>query len=303
MSSDFQNGGQDDAATSNEWVTLRIFPSHNSARLAAAKLEANGIACSVTADDCGGWYPNLTTPGGVRLLVRPATVEAATVLLDSQLSAEEQAAFQASPPQSQELEPGMSEAAKDKMFSPFAFVGGLLIGVLLCLAYQWVSRQGEKIYRYDENKDGRADQRWVYQNGYASQFVQDRNFDGKWDFWVDYDDHGRRIKSRFDQNFDGQADGFGTFSNGELVSYELDTDFNGTPDVTFTYKYDLLQQADWKPNGSSNITMREIYQNGVLSEIQRDLDGAGKFDEVVKYDPFSNPISTNAFKLSSSPSK
>jgi hypothetical protein len=62
----------------------------------------------------------------------------------------------------------------------------------------------------------------------------------------------------------------------------------------------VLQQADWKPNGSKFTTTREIFQNGVLTEIWRGGDSNGHFKEVVRYDPFFNPISTNiptAFQL------
>jgi hypothetical protein len=67
-------------------TTIRTFVSHESAELAAANLEARGIESWVDANDCGGWYTNLTAPGGVRLQVRVTDAEAAIALLNAEAS-------------------------------------------------------------------------------------------------------------------------------------------------------------------------------------------------------------------------
>ena len=64
MASDSGNGGLHDEVKT---VTIRTFSSHEATQLAASNLEAHGIKCWINADDCGGMYPNLTAPGGVRL--------------------------------------------------------------------------------------------------------------------------------------------------------------------------------------------------------------------------------------------
>jgi hypothetical protein len=66
-----------------------------------------------------------------------------------------------------------------------------------------------------------------------------------------------------------------------------------------------------RPNGAKFTTVHEIYQNGVLTEIDRGGDSNGNFKEKVRYDPFFDPIGTNpvntnnpaAFQLLSLPSK
>lgn len=133
----------------------------------------------------------------------------------------------------------------------------------------------------------------MYRNNHLVEFLKDRNLDGRWDYWVDYQ-RGIRVRSVMDNNFDGKPDEWWTFSNGETATMEKDTDFNGTPDLFCIYSNDMLQQADFKPNGSKFVTMREIYKNGVLTEILRGGDSNGIFKEDVLYDPFFNPISTNA---------
>jgi hypothetical protein len=48
-----------------------------------------------------------------------------------------------------------------------------------------------------------------------------------------------------------------------------------------------------RPNGSKLVTERDYYKNGVLAEAWRGGDSSGNFREVIRYDPFLNPISTN----------
>ena len=130
-------------------------------------------------------------------------------------------------------------------------------------------------------------------------FTGDRNLDGIMDRWVHYDERGEINTSAYDNNFDGKADEFWTFSDdGNTV--QSDTDFNGIPDEFSTYKHEIIQQVDFRPNGSKFTTTREIFQNGVLTEIWRGGDSEGHFKEVVRYDPFFNPVSTiisTEFKL------
>lgn len=97
-----------------------------------------------------------------------------------------------------------------------------------------------------------------------------------------------------DNNFDGKPDEWWTFSNGEAGAMEKDTDFNGQPDLFCAYTNGLIQQADYKPNGLKFVTKRDIYKHGVLAEILRGGNSNGIFKEDVLYDPFFNPISTNA---------
>jgi hypothetical protein len=297
MASESANSGPHDEVKT---VTLRTFGSHEAAELAVANLEAHGIECWINADDCGGMYPNLTTAGGMRLLVRASDAEAAIALLDAQASPTEinqieAEAVASSPPETIPL----------KKLSWGQILFGIVMGVILCLLYQWANNLGT-ITHYHYTKDGKHDKAWVYRYGYLAEFSEDRNLDGIWDHWVHYDEHGQVSKSEYDNNFDGKPDETWTYSNGSPVTLEKDNDFNGIPDEFCTYKYGIIQQADWRPNGSKFTTTREIFQNGVLTEIWRGGDSNGHFKEVVQYDPFFNPISTNipiAFQLLSPSSK
>jgi transcription initiation factor TFIIIB Brf1 subunit/transcription initiation factor TFIIB len=278
-------------------LTVRIFPSHEAAELAASKLEAHGIRCWVDADDCGGMYPNLTAAAGARLHVLAADVEVANTLLDTQASPAEieqieSEAVASSPP----------ETVPQKKLALGQIFIGIVVGIILCLLYQWNSKSGTKTH-YHYTEDGKADEAWIYRDGHLVEFREDRNHDGEWDH-RDYYEHGQSVRSEYDDNFDGKPDLWWTFSDGGTDTVQIDTDFNGVPDEFGVYKNKIIQQLDIKPNGSKFTVTHENFQNGVLTEIWRGGDSNGNFKEIVKYDPFFNPISTNistAFQLSPSP--
>jgi hypothetical protein len=146
-----------------------------------------------------------------------------------------------------------------------------------------------------------------------AEFLEDRNLDGAWDHWVHYDAYGQMISSELDNNFDGKPDEWWTYSRNGTDTLKKDNDFNGVPDEFVTYKHQMAQQLDMRPNGSKFTTTREIFQNGVLTEILRGGDSNGNFKEDVHYDPFFNPMpidfnptNTNAltgFQLLSTASK
>jgi hypothetical protein len=264
-------------------VTIRTFTSHDAANIARSNLEAHGIECWVNADDCGGWYTNLTAPGGVRLSVRASDAEAAMALLNAEIS---------NPRDSEANVPSDVTPENKNSLVPIGIVVGVV--VLLCLLYASTDKNKVgKTTRYHYAKDGKADEEWIYHNGYLVENLRDRNLDGAWDDWAYYDDRVQLTRVERDNNFDGKVDETWKYSNGFPVTLEKDDDFNGIPDEFCTFKNDILQQIDIRPNGSKFTTTREIFKNGVLTEILRGGDSNGNFKEDVRYDPFFNPISTN----------
>ena len=287
MAAESTDGGLHDGVKT---LPIRIFGSHDAAELAAANLQAHGIQCWITSDDAGGMLPNLTTPGGVRLLVRISDAEAATALLGAQVSPAEinqieTEAITSAPPETLPLK----KLALGQIV--FGVVIGVILGVMLCLLYQWTNKLGEKTH-YHYTADGKRDEAWIYRDGHLVEFRQDRNLDGEWDHRAYYE-NGRVARSEYDNNFDGKPDEWWTFSDDGTDTLQKDTDFNGIPDEFCTYKHYIIQKLDFKPNGSQFVTLREVFQNGVLTEEWRGGDSNANFKEVVRYDPFLNPISTN----------
>ncbi len=263
-------------------VTIRTFTSHDTANIARSNLEAHGIQCWINSDDGSGAMPYLTAPGGVRLLVRASDVEAATALLNAEAS--NQGDKEAGVP---------SDATPENKnsFVPIAIVAGIAVLLLLLFLSTGKDKPGTKT-AYHYAKDGKADEAWIYRSGQLIEYQEDRNHDGKMDHWVYYE-NGRRVRSESDNNFDGNPDEWWAFSDGGTDTVQIDTDFNGIPDLFCTYKNQIIQHSEMKPNGSKFITERDVFKNGVLTENWRGGDSNGIFKEVVKYDPFFEPISTN----------
>jgi hypothetical protein len=68
---------------SGERTLLKTFPNVEAAEVAQAQLQANGIHCSIEANDAGGMLPFLQVPEGVRLFVPASQFDEAKELLDS----------------------------------------------------------------------------------------------------------------------------------------------------------------------------------------------------------------------------
>jgi hypothetical protein len=56
-------------------VTIRTFASELEAMVAKSVLDAAGIACMISADDCGGLRPQLSMTQGIKLIVKSADVK------------------------------------------------------------------------------------------------------------------------------------------------------------------------------------------------------------------------------------
>jgi hypothetical protein len=273
-------------------VTVEIFATRNAAEIAATKLEAHGIECLVKADDAGGMYPNLALAGGVRLQVRASDAERALGVIKTEAPLPETFESEAI------TENTSFDTPSPKIKLAFGqIIVSIVIGVLLTLFYQWAEKQGTKMF-YHHAGNGQVDEEWIYQDGHLVEHREDRNLDGKWDYRVYYK-QGLVVRAEYDDNFDGKPDAWWTYSDDGTDTLQLDTDFNGTPDEFDTYKKRIMQGIEIKPNGSKFAITKEIFSNGILTEIWRGGDSNGNFRTVEKYDAFFNPISTNQLQLQS----
>ncbi len=64
-----------------ELVPVRSFTTEMEAEIAKSALEAFGIECMISRDDCGGQRPHLAFSGGIRLLVRAEDLDKADEVL------------------------------------------------------------------------------------------------------------------------------------------------------------------------------------------------------------------------------
>lgn len=275
-----------DQTPERKTLAIRIFPNHELAEIAAAKLKAHGIESWVDCDDCAGMYPSLTVAEGARLKVWEDDEFIANAVLDANPTAEESKKIEV---EAVLAPPPPAEAKVKLAWGPLmvAFV----LGVLVSFLWQWRQEQVPATH-YSYTPDGKCSDGWIYRGRHLVEHLEDRNLDGKWDYWAHYES-GRVVRAEYDNNFDGKPDEFWTIRPDGADTLEKDTDFNGVPDIFFTYKYRMLQTVEVRPNGSKFATEREYFKNGVLTEVWRGGDSNGNFREVVQYDPFLNPISTN----------
>lgn len=297
MPDDPSTPAPDPSSRAPDAVVVAVFTADHQAELAAGLLKAQHIPCWLHTDDCGGMLSVLDPVHGVRLLVLPEHAAEARSILSAL-------------PSPTVLPPDMETKAAPPVslrprFSLLQLSTGIVIGVLLCLLYQRMARWGTKTHEYDTNQDGKTDAYYVYRDGYLVEESYDRNHDGRRDWWFYYETRGKRTAWKADDNFDGVVDATYIYTNNVLVSSQLDTDFNTIPDVNYTYAYDLATQADWRPNGTNAVTLRQFFKHGVLTEEWRDTNADGAFDVTVRYDAFLNAVATNAYapKLLSSPSR
>lgn len=64
-------------------IPVRSFTTEMEADIAKSALEAFGIECMISRDDCGGQRPHLAFGGGTRLLVKAEDVQSAEDVLNS----------------------------------------------------------------------------------------------------------------------------------------------------------------------------------------------------------------------------
>ena len=295
MAPDSNASGPGATPPPTEAVLIKTFPNLTDGEMAASILRANKIAAWLQADDCGGMYPSLDSAQGVKLMVHAADAEAARMLLSA-------------PPDSTDAATQVVSAAPaphaslPRMRLALSQIAvGSIAGVLLCLLYQHTSQLGTHTYAYDNNHDGVPDNFMVYRDGLCVEQSLDRDFDGKPDSWDYYDTEGKRKEWKTDDNFDGRIDGTWRYTNGVAAEAKLDTDFNGTTDVTYFFQNDLLKEANWRPNGSMAVSLRQFFRNGMLAEEWRDTNRDGSFDTTNRFDTFQNRIETNTFRLISAP--
>ena len=111
----------------------------------------------------------------------------------------------------------------------------------------------------DTNDDGEPD-RWIYISGGAVDRIEvDRDFDGKVDYIIFYDEEDLKKEEQLDYNFDGEMDDFYFYAKGKLKRREIDTNYDTEIDV-------------W------------VYLDGIyIEKYEKDTDFDGKVDFVEDY--------------------
>ena len=147
------------------------------------------------------------------------------------------------------------------MFVAISKTTGRKLAVVVILASTTIgSLTAGTIQEIDENDDGKIDQ-WIETiDTNTTKVTKDRNFDGKPDYELLYDNRARKIQEIVDFNFDGFMDDFYYYERGVLARRELDTNYDERIDL-------------WV------YLLKGVY----ISRIERDLDNDGEIDYVRQY--------------------
>ncbi len=169
---------------------------------------------------------------------------------------------------------------------------GLATGVIVGFAMAWCwnvyfGELGSYTSRIDNNSDGAPDAEYRYEQGILSQSLQDRNFDGQWDYWEWFNHHGIQ-RAEADNNFDGRVDAWLEYELGNLKQSRQDLDNNQEADAIHHYRFGVILLSMGRPNGSTNHAWVEFYREGSLWKEFRDRDGDGLLEHLTVYGWFGD---------------
>ena len=265
--------------------TVKTFGNLAEAGFACSLLESAGIRASLADEQSFLMLPGMAT-GGIRLQVEDADFERAARVLAEGPDAVVPGA---------ETSPVLPDESQAKgripvgLFVAAAAVFGLMVFSVRRAAENRRTgplRAADQTYEYDENHDGRPDRFLIYRSDALSKVEVDRNADGKIDEWETFDREGRIERVEQDNNFDGRPDVWLFFKNSVLEASRHDSDFDGRPDWFITYENGVAVRMDGRPNESSLVVRRQIFEHGVLREEWVDENKDGIFDYKILFDPF-----------------
>jgi hypothetical protein len=188
----------------------------------------------------------------------------------------------------------MKTSSYSVLIAIIIFSFGIVVGFLIGKGYSPAT--GVLATEIDNNRDGRSDGFFYYENDVLTRVESDRNFDGKVDQWEIYQD-GVIRESRVDDNFDGQVDGWFACKDGILAESRQDTDWNGTPDIWTAYQSGVCKKVTVRPGGRAHVTRVTLYEHGVPVRSYEDSNSDGLLETLEVYDAFGNELRKETLKV------
>ena len=265
--------------------TIKTFGNLAEAGFASSLLEVAGIPAALADEESFQMVAGMGMLG-IRLQVEDADFERALLVLAKGPAGVDREAA-ATP-----VSPDSAEPPRRIPVGPFLAAAAVLVLLVIVLRQAAENRRMSRLEAVDqtsetdENHDGRPDHFYVYRNGVIATAHIDRNADGKIDEWETYDREGKIERMELDENFDGRPDVWFSYKKGMVESERCDVDFNGRPDWFVTFENGIVVRMDCRPNESSVVVRREIYEHGVLREEWVDENQDGIFDYKILVDPF-----------------
>jgi antitoxin component YwqK of YwqJK toxin-antitoxin module len=105
----------------------------------------------------------------------------------------------------------------------------------------------------------------------------DTNHDGLLDLLRVFNEKGELESEEADRNYDGKSDVWVTYENGAMTKQAFDNTFSrGVPDETDYYRDGKLKRIERDRNGDGKTDVWEFYVNGRLERMGVDLDFSGR---------------------------
>lgn len=146
-------------------------------------------------------------------------------------------------------------------------------------AGRWQNRYDLRVVQrsLDVNDDGRPEE-IRYEDadtGLLLRTEHDRDFDGKLDAWVTYQD-GEPVIQVIDRNGDGKPDAWERYEDGRVAARTLDEDGDGVKDTFYRYEGDSLIEKIRDANDDGTMDLVESYheRRRTRTEEDRSLNGA-----------------------------
>ncbi len=178
----------------------------------------------------------------------------------------------------------------DGPFNQFmTLILGMVIGIAVMIVIYLVP--GEK-YGHDKNGDGIVDEHHVYKAERLVAFESDRNFDGEFDLWLEYNMDGMPGNYKSDDDFDGKVDSWGEYRDGLLSLINQDSNKDGVVDLRSYLKDELVHKVEFYDLESGRLVKVQHFNSFKLTSQEVDGDGDGRLDKVIHYDEYEEPVNT-----------
>ena len=145
----------------------------------------------------------------------------------------------------------------------------------------------------DQNQDGRIDLIYQYLSStsqFASATKSDNNFNGVFEYIIEFDAQGIAYTGRWDMDEDGNYETILRYTNGVLSQSDTDTNNDGKADVFYDEMKRLRSVHDVK---SGALKIVEQYNPlGLLISAEFDSDNDDVMDTRYRYDRFNQITAT-----------
>lgn len=162
----------------------------------------------------------------------------------------------------------------------------LILGVILGASYY----ENKYILSPQGTEESLNNKGFFYQNDRLVRWELDNNKDSKIDEIRHYNDQGKVYKIEGDYNYNGIFETFSHYENETIIESSVDTDEDTKIDRTNYYK-----NGGWFKTEYFDFKTRKVFKidlsNGLYSiESKIDVDRDGKFDDIEKYNQYSELI-------------